>query len=213
MNEPAGTFAARCATEHCMLLPKFLLGPLPEVRRQTSRYLRSLGDGKGVLELVDTRSHLGLIVIDDQEGFHAKGQNFQMHAIFEVADSTRYGDMRQRIFDAVVAQQWGPLCLLGSMVILLRIHHVIAEASWTAALSNLTKWWDLYAAEGPRFANGSRTGELWRQAGGLIDVLRERGLPVNEIVAPLPVGGLRALLARHPTIFGPVLGTGQAKDP
>jgi hypothetical protein len=99
------------------------------------------------------------------------------------------------------------------MVSLLRIHHVIAEASWTAALSLTTKWWDVYCAEGPRFAWGSRTGDLWPLAGGLKSVLRQKGVPANELVAPLPAGGLRALLARHPAIFGSVLGTNQAEDP
>jgi hypothetical protein len=192
-----------------MLVPRFLLGTFPEVRRKTSRYLRSLSDGESMeLELVATRSHAGFLVLDDQEGFHAEGQNFQMHAIFEVADSTRYRDMEPRIFDAVLAHPWGPLALQGSLVILLWFHRVIAEASWIAALSHTMKWWDVYCAEGPRFANGSRTGDLWPQAGALQHVLRQNGLPVEELLlAPLPAGGLRALLARHPALFGDVLGT------
>lgn len=97
------------------------------------------------------------------------------------------------------------------MVILLRMHSVIAKASWTTALSNTMKWWDLYGAEGPRFANGARTGDLWTLGGALSDGLREKGVPVNELLAPLPEGGLRALLARHPEKFGCVLRAGETE--
>jgi hypothetical protein len=195
-----------------MLLPEFLLGTFSEVRGKTSRYLRSLlSGGSSEFELSDTRSEPGLIVIDDQNGIRARERHFQMYAIFEVADSTRYYPMRQRIFDGIVAHPWGPLALLGSQVILLRIHGVIAEASWTAALSNTMKWWDLYCAEGSRFADGARTGSLWELGGALQDELRQKGLPLNELLAPLPPGGLRALLSRHPAEFGYVLGTDQTE--
>jgi hypothetical protein len=199
-------------TERCMLVPKFFLGSFSEARRMASRYLRSLGDGGSMeLELVDTRTEEGLIVIDDQNGFRAEERCFQMHAIFAVADSARYRPMHQRIFDAVRVHPWGSLALLGSLVDLLWIHRAIAEASWAGALSNTVKCWDLYSAEGPRFANGTRTGDLWALGSSLKAVLREKGVPVDELLAPLPPGGLRALLARHPDKFGCVLGTGLAE--
>jgi hypothetical protein len=196
-----------------MLVPKLFLGTFPEVRRQTSRYLQSLAKGESMeLELVDTQSDAGLIVVDDQEGFLAEERHYQMYAIFEVADSAQYRPMHPRIFNAVLAHHpWGPLALLGSLVSLLWIHRVIAEASWTALLSTTAKWWDLYGAEGSRFSNGTRTGDLWAIGGALKVVLRQKGLPVDELVAPLPEGGLRALLARHPKEFGDVLGTGSTE--
>jgi hypothetical protein len=198
-----------------MLVPRFLLGSFPDVRRQTLRYLRSLSSGedaKGV-ELVDTRSHPGLIVLDDQEGFHAEAPNFQMHAIFELSGETKYRDMEPHIFDAVVAHPWGPLAILGSAGGMLWVHHVIAEASWTMALSQTAKWWDVYCAEGRRFSWGSRTDDLWPLAGMVKVLLRQKGVPESELVTPLPAGGLRALLARHGAIIEPALGAAQAEDP
>lgn len=74
-----------------MLLPRFLLGSFADVRRQTSRYLRSLAHGESTeLELIDTRTETGLIVLDDQNGFRTEERHFQMYAIFEEADGTRY---------------------------------------------------------------------------------------------------------------------------
>jgi hypothetical protein len=118
-----------------MLVPKLFLGTFPEVRRQTSRYLRSLAKGESMeLELVDTQSDAGLIVVDDQEGFLAEERHYQMYAIFEVADSAQYRPMHPRIFNAVLAHHpWGPLALLGSLVSLLWIHRVIGR---TGANSN-----------------------------------------------------------------------------
>jgi hypothetical protein len=195
-----------------MLMPRFLLGTFSEVRRHTRAYFRSLDRAESMdLELVDTRSTDGLIVIDDQERFRAEEPHFQMHALFEAADSARYRSLHQSIFDAVLAHPWGPLTLLGSMVGLLRVHHVITEASWMAALSNMMKWWNLYEAEGPRFAIGMRTGDLWTIGGSLKGLLREKGIPQSELGAPLPEGGLTALLARHPTEFGDVLRTGKTE--
>jgi hypothetical protein len=192
-----------------MLLPGFLLGTFAEVRRPTSRYLQSVCKGESpALDLVDTRSEPGLVVIDDDNGFQADQRNFQMHAIFEVADGARFHDKQQGIFDAVASQPWGPLALLGSNVNLLRFHRVIAEASWATALSTTLKHWDEYCAEGERFALGVRRGSLWALGAGLKAGLGHRGISTEELLAPLPEGGLRALLARHPEKFGCVLGTG-----
>jgi hypothetical protein len=180
------------------------------VRRRTSQYLRSLDVGAAQeVELIDTGTHAGLIVVADENRFRDHEEHFQMHAIFEVVvDGARYRGMSQRVFDAVLVHPWGPLTLFGSMVSLLWMHGAVAKASWAAALSNTVKWWDLYCAEGARFANGAQTGDLWLLSGALRGVLRQMGVPVSEIVAPLPAGGLRALLARHPEKFSCVLGAG-----
>jgi hypothetical protein len=188
-----------------------LLGTFKEARRGSARYLRALSDGKNVdFELVDTRTEEGLIVIDDrgQRGAHADERCFQMHAIFQTipTDENRYFPILPRIYESVAAQElWGPLSLLGLFATSSSVCRIVGEASIIATLSNVVRWWDIYWAEGPRFAGGGDVGDLWSVPSSLSVILRGYGLSTREVMDPLPEGGLRALLARHPDKFGGVL--------
>jgi hypothetical protein len=185
-----------------MLLPGFLLGTLAEARRGASRYVREVVDGSETeVALVDTHSISALIVLDDENGFRAHERHFQMHAIFETADSPRYYPIRQRLFERVSQAQWGPLALFNGQVTLLRINRLIPDSASDVAMATAIRYWDVYLAEGSRYATGSTEGGIWEAANGLKAALQLKGVPGQELLAPLPAGGLGALLSRHPDAF------------
>jgi hypothetical protein len=194
-----------------MLLPGFLLGTFAEARRSASRYVRAVADSTGTeVALTDTGSVSGLIVLDGSDGFHTDERHFQMYAIFESADTPRYYAIRQRLFEHVSKAPWGPLALFNGQVTLLRIHKQIPDSASAAAMATAMRYWDLYAAEGPRFATGLKVGGIWEAASGLKAALQLKRVPKKELLAPLPAGGLRALLSRHPDKFGEALALTQA---
>jgi hypothetical protein len=127
-----------------------------------------------------------------------------MYVPFDVAVEHQRADI-SALFDQLLTVPWGPLCLLGQTVGLLKHNHMPSDAQWASFLAATVRWWPVYAEEGERYTRGFGIHDLWTVALPLKRQLVKRGLTKEQVPTVLPVGGLGALLAKHPDKFADVL--------
>jgi hypothetical protein len=147
-------------------------------------------------ELIDSRALAGLFALDGPSYSLGGKPHFQMYQPIRELDHAM-GEGRilpaqmTAAFAASLKEPWGLLTLMGPIS-----GRFFQESPQRRAfVEDMARAWDVLDAEGARYSVGLNTGgTLWEQPTMLHYALANEGLPKAVLDAPLPPGGLPALL-------------------
>ncbi|HEY1752781.1 MAG TPA: hypothetical protein VGG29_16100 [Caulobacteraceae bacterium] len=184
-----------------MLIPALLHGLDDVVDARCEALIERLAGGAGWDEAVgperlDTRDTPGLLVLNGPSPMLAGTAAFQCYLPhFRVRDAVGQGrlaaDVEAAVFAASLLTPWGVVGLLAP-----------ANVIWAHApdrrrplLAAALRHWPALAAEDGRYTVGAPRGQpLWDTTNNLKHVLANLGVPLPALQAPLPPGGLDALV-------------------
>jgi hypothetical protein len=171
---------------------------LPRSRKVVS-YLRQ---GRSWSELLgsamaDTAVMPSLLVLDGPSPLLGGTPHFHcylMHKIVRQAflDERIVPAIEEAVFADSLQTPWGTLGLLSNA----NMMWLYPSQRHRPLLDAALRFWDELYAEGGRYSNGSTSGQdLWSLNTNLKFVLANLGIETSTLNAPLPTGGLRALVA------------------
>lgn len=185
-----------------LTFPAVAYGPFAEVRRRVSAAVRRFAAGEPwhdaltAGDAVSPGTAPGLIVLAGPAPLLAGEPHF--HAFLPlslVLEGVRKGKIDEaRKQEAVLESLSTPWGLLG---ILAPVNQMLVypPALHRPILQAAVRWWDTLDSVGPRYTVGLREGaRIWDVTTSLHYVLGQVGLSNEQLRAPLPAGGLRAIV-------------------
>lgn len=184
-----------------MLVPGFLYGRFRDVkaacRRKVTQIKRGATWNELADDLVDTRDHQGLFVLDGPSPLLGGGEHFHFFALGYAIRKEVYHrlseDVFETLFEPAIATNWGFLTMLSAWAraFLRRPGHQ------QRLLHLLIRWWDELDAAGARYTKGANYGHpLWQVVSNIHYCLVREGLPEELAKQPVPPGGIAALVAQ-----------------
>ncbi|SHH71301.1 hypothetical protein [Massilia sp. CF038] len=149
---------------------------------------------------IDSADHPGLIVLHGPSPLLGGAPHFHAFALhMAIQDALAKGRLTQAVVDAVWAQSLeAPWSLVG-LLAQTNLVWAYPEHRRQALLDACLRHWDALVAEGPRYSAGSNVGApFWSLHSNLKMVLSNLGVATAALNAPLPPGGVPALLAHLP---------------
>jgi hypothetical protein len=190
------------------VLPAIVYGPYRQVRRRVSTALRQFAAGKDWQEALNAESSVspaargGLIVLNGPSPLLETDWHFHIFLpLLLLLEGLREGKIdesrKQQAVVESLSTPWGVLGVIApanqTLVYAPELHRPILRAA--------IHWWELLDAVGPRYTVGLRNGaRLWDVTTNLHYVLGQVGLSNEQLRAPLPAGGLKAIVP--PTALG-----------
>lgn len=183
-------------------IPELLHGPVKDVRKKVSQAVRSFVAGASWSEAfesgawVDVATTPGLLVLNGPAPLLSGEPHFNVflpHLV--LSESIRKGKLpeekQQEALSASLVSPWGLLGVLSPVNQILvyppRVHRPVLDSA--------LQHWDVMNGVGPRYTVGLREGaRLWDVTTNLHYVLAQVGVSNEQLRAPLPRGGLAALL-------------------
>ncbi len=184
-----------------MLIPRLLYGRYSEVKARSAKVVTALARGRsweeafGTTDLVDTATTPGLVVVDGPSPLVGGAPHFNCYVPWkQLPEAIWKGriakEQEEQLFERSLAAPWSLLGLFGQHPWIWPEHR--RRPFLHAALAA----WNEIASVGPRFSDGSNDGsDLWSVANTIKFVLANMGLSNDTLRAPLPPGGLAALVA------------------
>ena len=185
-----------------MKIPAILHGKYADVKKACRRRARAIWRGAPLDSVedgmwLDSQSTEGLLALDGPSPLLGGKPHFHLFA-FETAISdlcpsfASRREMEPQWLSWSLKEPWRFLGILGqgSMMALDR-----NPMLWSPFLHAAVQFWPVFDAEGARYSLGSSHGqEIWPVPTNLQFVLARRGVPTPTLNAPLPAGGLAALV-------------------
>lgn len=179
-----------------MLVPAPLHGTAKQVARRAATWVRrSVRTGGWTADLVEVRDHEGLVLLGSAIGL-GEQPAFHCHLPPEIvkADVTRQlaePAAENQAFQAWLGSAWGVLGLMAPSNVMWFRDPERYRPFLTAAVTE----WPAIEEVGPRYSVGSAHGQdVWSVHSNVKYVLANMGLPAERLSAPLPAGGLAALV-------------------
>lgn len=183
-----------------MQLPRALCGTAKAVASTYRRRVTAFAKGGPWLDddaLIDAAAAPGLIALNgpapllaDEDHVHAYAPFWELGRALDGGKLTLDG--AARAFDEALTAPWALLGLLSQVNY--RWFHDAGRAG--RFLDAMIAAWPALDGVGPRYTMGSREGQrLWALPHLLKFVLAQRGVASAQLTAPLPAGGLAALIA------------------
>lgn len=187
-----------------MDIPALLYGASREIKSRVRKVITALKRGVpwheaiGGNQMLDTAKQEGLIVLDGPSSLASEERHFHCYALLSVIEQDLYkgavsSEFAREAFQASLESAWGLLGLFGRNQAI----WVTPEERRRPFLDATQRFWDQMWAEGERYTSGSTTGEnIWSIPSGLHYVLANMGVSKDTLKAPLPAGGLPAVIAQ-----------------
>ena len=178
-----------------------MYGRFREVKRECSKLVTQLRRGKPWAELggemIDTREHPGLLVLDGPSNLTGGDVNFNLfataHAISYAIPRRLPHEAPNELFEPMLATHWGFVAMLGQW----GRCFLFPPGHQAAFLHALARYWDDLDPDQPRFTNGSRSGDpLWQLPTNIQFCLAREGLAGELFERPVPPGGMAELVAQ-----------------
>jgi len=185
-----------------MEMPALIYGRYAEVGTRLRRAVTRLVRGEtwaatlGVADTVDTKKADGLLVLNGPSPLLGGSPHFQCYLpLVMVSDAMHRGrlprEREEELFRDSLETYWGVLGLL-SPANVLWVHSPERHFPLLRAVESI---WEVLDNQGDRYSVGSTVGQrLWSMHSNLKYVLANHGIPTAVLNAPLPSGGLAALL-------------------
>lgn len=183
-------------------LPAIAYGPFADVRQRVSDAIRRFAAGEpwhealAAGDAVAPGTSPGLIVLNGPAPMLEAELHFHaflpLSLVLEGVQARKIDESRKRqAVQESLSTPWGLLSILAPVNQILvyppELHRPILQAA--------VRWWDTLDAVGPRYTVGLREGAwLWNVTTNLHYVLGQVGLNNEQLRAPLPAGGLRAII-------------------
>jgi hypothetical protein len=185
-----------------MRVPALLYGREKEVQQLCKKSVRDFLNGVEWDEAfassstTETTVHDALLVMNGPAPLLSSEVHFRMYVpLAMLLEQMRKGGAdeadRDRAMSACLKSAWGTLGVLAP-----KNQMLVYPAQWhRPVVRAAARWWEAFAAVGCRFTLGLRDGkDLWDTVTNLHYVLGQIGIPIDAINAPLPPGGLLAIL-------------------
>jgi hypothetical protein len=157
---------------------------------------RTWSDTVAVGSMIDTTEVPGLLVLNGPSPLIGGASHFQCYLpLLEVEkaliEERLSPDVGKKIFEESLQTAWGTLGLLSPA----NVMWVASPERYKPLLNAAIQFWDMLYAEGDRYSVGLETGQdLWSIHTNLKYVLANMGISPAILKAPLPMGGLEALI-------------------
>jgi hypothetical protein len=183
-------------------LPAISYGPFADVRQRVSGAIERFAAGEpwhealAAGDAVTPSTSPGLIVLNGPAPMLASAPHFHaflpLSLVLEGVQAQKINEsrMRQAVQESL-STPWGLLGILAPVNQML----VYPPALHRPILQGAVRWWDTLDSVGPRYTVGLREGaRLWNVTTNLHYVLGQVGLNNEQLRAPLPASGLRAIV-------------------
>jgi hypothetical protein len=183
-----------------MKIPIALYGLTKEVTSSCRKAISAFRRGGPWLEVfgesIDSHRVPGLFALEGPSPLLGGAPHFHLYRpkreLERAIDEGRIPPARMEVmFEESLTEPWGLLTLMGQ----LNYHFFQESPQRRAFVEAVARVWDVLDAEGARYSLGSRAGRtLWGLPILVHYALANEGVPNEVLAAPLPPGGLRALL-------------------
>ncbi len=187
-----------------MKVPALAYGEYASVRQGVRRALGQLARGDHWLPtiesagLLESDSITGLFVLDGPSHLLGSGTHLHIYlpwsAVFEGIQKKRLpAEIEESVFRESLQTAWGVLGLAAPK----NLMWLFPPDRHAPFLEALQTFWAQLESAGPRYSLGSTTGSaLWELHSSIKYVLANNGVSEQQLAAPLPAGGLAALLKK-----------------
>lgn len=190
-----------------MLIPASYYGLTRDVKKRAQKAVRALKAGKSLREavqaddLIDTRDHECLIVLDGPSSLVGGEPHFHCYLLMRVFENAYLmqevtTDLDDSLFESSLSAPWSLLGLLsGNLATILDAQLPKKRNRHVPFLNACLEHWPVIQAEGPRYSTGSNVGSpLHSVRTNLTYVLANRGVTMEEMDRYLPAGELAPLV-------------------
>jgi hypothetical protein len=187
-----------------MQIPRMLYGNSGEVRSACQKAVTSMRQGAKwhdalrASDCLDTVKHPGLLILNGPSPLLKDGANFHCYVPWFLLKNA-IGEQRidvaveSEVFAASLKSEWGTLGLIATI----NVAWVRPAERYRPFLNSVIRCWEALEVNGERYTLGSTEGRrLWETPTNIQYVLANMGIDVPSLRAPLPEGGLTALVRR-----------------